>query len=410
MRFLSLFSVSAAAAALVAADTEFFFYGFGRAGVDSSADAEGGWILVPYILERGSLMANFSIGTPPQELSLVFDTGSSEIWMHSAAYCEAATECIGGGFNASESTTAVEIEDKLFSQSYADTTHVRGHYVIDTFELGGASLSNQTFALASTGNVSKGIVGIGFEAIETTKTKYHGILHHLVNQGYIASKLYSLYTNGEDETGNTVFGSILFGGIDRAKYDGDLVSLPIQPNAKGHYRDLQVNLESISVVDPNGKTTAFNGSINTPYVLDSGTTYMVLPTQIVENIYDYFDAEYNSTYDIHVVNNCLDYIADLQKQEFDNYTINFGFDGITLEMPLENFLSPITDDCATCKIHVHSSDNYAILGDAVLRGAYVVYDFENYVISLAPSKLDVEEEDIVAVRSGKNGIAEAVAS
>ncbi|KAK7206566.1 aspartic peptidase domain-containing protein [Myxozyma melibiosi] len=413
MRLQSSLLLSVAAASVVAAETQFYFYGFGRAGVESSTDAladEGGWIQLPFEFSDNSLIANITIGTPPQEVGLIIDTGSSEFWVQTAAnpFCEdpdSDDPCVYGTYNSSASSTVSRLEE-AFYLSYLDNTYAKGVYAVETFGVGGATLLNQTFAIASKGNISSGLMGVGFESVESAATKYNGVLHSLKDQGYISSMVYSLYTNDLGSAGN-----LLFGGIDRAKYDGDLVSLPIAPNDEGQYQDLRVYLQSFGIENPDKKTKTFNSSINTAFVLDSGTTGMNLPTDLFMDLVDYLGAELNSTYDAYIFSNCQDYVS------FDdgssNYTVIFGFDGITIKVPLAYVVQSLSDDDHdTCAISVApSNDPYSyILGDFFLNAAYAVYDFENYVIALAQANYEVEREDIVAVRSGNNSIADAVAS
>ena len=45
----------------------------------------------------GLYYVNASIGTPPQEISLLVDTGSSDIWMFGPRSCNSSTSlCLGG--------------------------------------------------------------------------------------------------------------------------------------------------------------------------------------------------------------------------------------------------------------------------------------------------------------------------
>ncbi|KAK7205292.1 aspartic peptidase domain-containing protein [Myxozyma melibiosi] len=399
----------------------FFFYGYGRAGIDSSdkpLEEDGGWIRLPFVFGEGALLANVTIGNPPQVVAFALDTGSADIWVESAAnpFCEeleaagAARTCAGKTFNSSTSSTFNSIPNEFYIQ-YFDKTYGQGLYATDTFGIGGATLSNQTFAVASKGNLTHGVIGLGYEFTEssTTTYEYSGILRSLREQRYIGAMVYSLYTNDLFTEGN-----ILFGGIDRAKYDGDLVPLPMVPDIDGYYTHVGIELQSLQLEFPDKKTHTFNSSINLPFLADSGTTLLQFPTDIFMSIVDYFGAEYNSTIGFYTFTGCSKYVP-FESDQYSNYSMVFGFDGITIKVTLDylvNFVS--ADDHDLCQIIISYTDDpsYYILGDTFLNSAYVVYDFGYNRVFLAQANFDVENEDIVAVRKGlgKNAIADAIAS
>lgn len=73
-------------------------------------------------------------------------------------------------------------------------------------------------------------------------------------------------------------GSILFGGVDTEKYEGDLSVLPIQIDSKsGDISSFTVALSGISISNKAGKSLYSRTSLAIPVILDSGTTSSYLP-------------------------------------------------------------------------------------------------------------------------------------
>ncbi|RGP69580.1 hypothetical protein FSPOR_4684 [Fusarium sporotrichioides] len=75
--------------------------------------------------------------------------------------------------------------------------------------------------------------------------------------------------------------------------------------------------------------------------------------------------------------------------EDHKYTLDFTSGELTINVPLEYFWSNTVpnevgvDDVSYCTIFYDSEATDIILGDIFLRGAYMVYDYENLEISLA---------------------------
>ena len=73
-------------------------------------------------------------------------------------------------------------------------------------------------------------------------------------------------------------GSILFGGVDTEKYEGDLSVLPIQIDShSGDISSFTVALSGISVTNQAGKSQYSKTNLAIPVILDSGTTISYLP-------------------------------------------------------------------------------------------------------------------------------------
>lgn len=124
---------------------------------------------------------------------------------------------------------------------------VNGTYVQDTVNVAGAKVSQQQFGLAehtkdilipqenSGGSSSSasldanGILGLGYPQLTAATTQnnpaYTPFVFNLVQQGLIQEPIFSVYMNSASQLGWS--GEIIFGGVDKSKYEGDLIYLPV---------------------------------------------------------------------------------------------------------------------------------------------------------------------------------------
>jgi len=135
-------------------------------------------------------------------------------------------------------------------------------------------------------SVNSGIMGIGYDTNEAINQTYQSFLDELVIDSYINTKTYSLWLNDLDSS----TGSILFGGIDTEKYYGTLSSMPIHPSSTGIYDGFNVLIAAISLTPQIGSNIALtNSSFSEVVVLESSTTLIYLPDNIVDQLYRLFN-------------------------------------------------------------------------------------------------------------------------
>ena len=196
-------------------------------------------------------------------------------------------------------------------------------------------------------------------------------------------------------------GSILFGGVDTAKYHGNLVVLPVQ-TTNGSYTDFSVALSSVSVLDCSGAVQFSQTTLALPVILDSGTTNAYLPDSVLNPILSGVgvinDRDYGSIVPCDLANSPA--------------TFSFGFGGsggLAISVSLGEFVTPIyneegvqptfKDGAGTiCSWGLMSSGTGPILfGDAFLRSAYVVYDLTNNQIGMAQTVFNTTDTNVVEI-------------
>lgn len=357
--------------------------------------------------ELNMFTTTLELGSDKQKIDVLVDTGSSDLWVMSRSnpYCSSVSSSQSTSSSSSSDGKIVCSSDAMFNTSsssswssnntdfsvtYGDGTFANGTYGQDTVTYGGASIKNANFAVAEKANSSSAVWGIGLTGLESIVTTietdgslsptYANLPLQMKEQGIIKHNAYSLWLNDIDADE----GELLFGGVDHSKYSGTLQTVPlissytsgVEPSA------LQIMLNSISVYQ--GSSSQEVASFSMPALLDSGTTLMLMPAVFLEAIASSIGAEYSSS---GYVGPC-----DLSGG------LSFDFSGAKVHVPFKELTFNTGGD--TCVLGFSpSGGSNIILGDTFLRSAYVVYDLQNYEISLANTKFNVSSSSIEVISS-----------
>ncbi|KAI7370714.1 hypothetical protein KC354_g1069 [Hortaea werneckii] len=346
----------------------------------------------------GAYYANVTVGTPPQPQVVILDTGSADLYFDStdASTCSLTNEYAykGSTFSPDNSSTYQVVDPyPAFDTAFGDGSTATGEYGEDTVGIGDVRIENVQFGLAEglyiTTGYAVGLMGLGYsylEPIEYTDDLYPNIPEVLRATGVTNSRLYSVSLNDLSD----ISGTILFGGIDPSKYTGDLVTLNILPDAlTGGIAMFLTAVTDLSITTDGETTDLFSG----------GSTGL--------DAYDAYD--YSLPDDIHL-------------------TVTFGGE-IPFRVPITDFLVPIyntttrepipytedEDTCALLIVPAEANDyGFQVLGDAILRSMYVVFDQDNGQLSIAQAAEDNDAgagtSNPIPVPRGPDGIAAALSS
>ncbi|KAI8897579.1 aspartic peptidase domain-containing protein [Globomyces pollinis-pini] len=167
------------------------------------------------------------IGSPPQSFKVVFDTGSSNLWVPSTR-CGDIACWLHSRYDASKSSTHVE-NGTAFAIQYG-TGSLEGVISQDTVTVGDLKISNQQFAestkepgLTFAMGRFDGILGLGFSTIAVTGAVppfYSMIDQHLLDEPLLG--VYMGDANKGDEGG-----VITFGAVDHTHYTGAITWAPV---------------------------------------------------------------------------------------------------------------------------------------------------------------------------------------
>ncbi|KAF3907052.1 Candidapepsin [Arthrobotrys entomopaga] len=363
-------------------------------------------------------LANVTVGTPPQPLQLQIDTASSDIWVlsKSVSACYNPTgldlwsaSCSFGSFNPDASSTFKLIGQDRFSILYSDGTGAQGDYAEDTFCVGGVKVVSTQIGVATTANLSYGIMGVGFDADQASVTpggmgQYSSLLNEMVKEGLINSKAYSLWL--DDLNADT--GSILFGGIDTERFIGELTSIPIA-KAPGQVDPLAftIPLTSVAFANTTSHVNLTSKYLPASVILDSGSSLTFLPHSLAWGIANQTGAKISHDLGLFIID--CNYPT---KNSFIKYTISYVLD---IRVPLSEIILPLTKFSEGMVRNMNGSDICALgivpspgkinlFGDTFLRSAYVVYDLDNQRVAMAQTNFEPVGQNLLEIGSGQNSV------
>ncbi|PSK56975.1 hypothetical protein B9Z65_6599 [Elsinoe australis] len=396
----------------------------------------------------GAYYTNISVGTPPQTLTVILDTGSSDLYVDasSSQACKdtsSPTTCRGGSFDPGSSTTYSVAVSNGFNTSFGDGSTATGDFGRDTISFGDVVVSGVQFGVASdvqsTTGFAVSLMGVGYAANEASSREYPNMPEVLRQAGAINSRLYSVFLN---QVGDAT-GTILFGGIDTSKYTGQLQTMNMLPvtlqdrSGRDSLEEVFEFLVSVTGVSAraSGQTTTFlsggdpdagrnSGSLRV--LLDTGSTAWTVPP----SYYNRLTRLFGNSIDSHGYMEC--------SHQNDDVTITIEFGGkVSIDVPAKSLVIPVYDPANNLQLTTttgqplctflispdtnnqqQNSNGFLTLGDAVLRSMYVVFDMDNAQISIAQANPNAPTDasssgsgdNIKVVQAGPSGVAQAVGS
>lgn len=308
---------------------------------------------------------------------------------------------LSGTYDANSSST-YEYVGSYFNISYVDGSFAAGDYVTDTFRLSKEEVTDLQFGVGYDSSSSQGILGIGYPDNEVQVARsgmkaYQNLPAKMAAEGLIASNAYSLWLNDV----NSKTGNILFGGVDRSQYQGELVSMPIQKSGDS-FNEFFITLTSLSL----GSTT-LQDDMALAVLLDTGSSLTYLPNSITDKIFDMVNAVYEE-------NEGVAFVPCSLGDQTANMTFKFS-EPASIAVPISELVLDFIDitgrqlsfnngvpACLFGIAPAGSSTN--VLGDTFLRSAYTVFDLDNHEISLAQSKFNVSSTEILEIGIGDRAV------
>ncbi|ODV77425.1 acid protease [Suhomyces tanzawaensis NRRL Y-17324] len=314
------------------------------------------------------------VGSDKQKNVVSVDTGSSDLWVVGKGAQCSDTQCFeDGSFDGSTSSTFKNL-NLPYTFKYIDGTSTLGTYVTDDVTIpGGVTVKNQQFAVSNKTTLGRGLLGLGLVTEEARYYQdlpgvedYPNLPVQLKNQGTIKKSAYSMYLNAPDSQS----GVILFGGIDKAKYEEPLTT------RKGFStKRLGITVDSIEV---GGNSLTYQGAT----IFDSGYSFSRLPQNVLDAI----------TNEVKSSNGAL----NCSPPEDSSILLKIG--DTVVKVPLSSLVTNASNGCSLTVSLADPNDfnNLPTLGDDVLRHAYVVYNLDDNTIGVAQAKYS-NSTDIVEI-------------
>nr|CAD2191760.1 unnamed protein product [Meloidogyne enterolobii] len=313
------------------------------------------------------------IGSPPQRFNVLFDTGSSNLWIP-CSNCN-NTACIQhNSFKCSNSTTCSHT-GKSFTINYG-TGSATGELLNDTVCFGNESLgictdSNQGFGCATSEPGSTfedvafdGILGMAWNSISVGLVS-QPLSQIFKNHQLCAEKRFAFWLTNDnyDVTNSTIGGEFTLCGTNTERYKEPIFWCPLMSTDYWRLSLTSVSLDSLVL-----------SSSNASAILDTGTSLIAGPSSIINKINEKIGAQNYLGGWLNL--NC----STLNKLPSVNFTL--GGNNFTLD-PADYVIQIDKTTCLSGFASVDLSGNMWILGDLFITKWYTIFDHENKRVGLA---------------------------
>ncbi|XP_036199964.1 pepsin B [Myotis myotis] len=309
-----------------------------------------------------------SIGTPPQNFLVLFDTGSSNLWVPST-YCQSQACSNHNRFNPSLSST-FRNNGQTYTLSYGSgsLSVVLGY---DTVTVQNIVVNNQEFGLSENEpndpfyySDFDGILGMAYPnmAVGSAPTVMQGMLQ----QGQLTLPIFSFYFSRQPT--HQYGGELILGGVDQRLYSGQIVWAPVTQELYW-----QIAIQEFAIGD---QATGWC-SQGCQAIVDTGTFLLAVPQQYMGSFLQATGAQQAQNGDFVVACNSVESLP----------TITFIISGSQFPLPPSAY---VLHNNGYCRLGIEATylpspngQPLWILGDVFLKEYYSVYDMANNRVGLA---------------------------
>ncbi|XP_019586132.2 pepsin B [Rhinolophus sinicus] len=311
-----------------------------------------------------------SIGTPPQNFLVLFDTGSSNLWVPST-YCQNQACANHNRFNPSLSST-FRNNGQTYTLSYGSgsLSVVLGY---DTVTVQNIVVNNQEFGLSENEPNNPfyysdfdGILGMAYPnmAVGNAPTVMQGMLQ----QGQLTQPIFSFYFSRQPT--HQYGGELILGGVDTQLYSGQIVWAPVTQEMYW-----QIAIQEFAI----GNQATGWCSQGCQAIVDTGTFLLAVPQQYMGSFLQATGAQQAQNGDFVV--NC----NSVQNMP----TVTFIISGSQFPLPPSAY---VLNNNGYCRLGIEatylpspSGQPLWILGDVFLKEYYSVYDMASNRVGFAYS-------------------------
>ncbi|NWJ11067.1 PEPC protein, partial [Crypturellus undulatus] len=316
-----------------------------------------------------SYFGEISIGTPPQSFLVLFDTGSSNLWVPSV-YCQSEACSDHTMFNPSDSST-YSTQDQYFSIQYGSGS-LTGIFGYDTVTIQSLSITNQEFGLSETEPGTSflysefdGILGLAYPSLAAGGAST--VMQGLLQENLLDEPVFSFYLSGEEGSQG---GQLLLGGVDSTLYTGQITWTPVTQTAYW-----QIAIESFSI---SGQSSGWC-SEGCQAIVDTGTSLLTAPQDVFSELMEYIGAEANEEGEYVVSCSSIQSLP----------TLSFDIGGTSFPLTPSAYVLQSNGACSVgigpTYLASENGQPLWILGDVFLRSYYSVYDLGNNQVGFAPA-------------------------
>ncbi|XP_011196142.2 lysosomal aspartic protease-like [Zeugodacus cucurbitae] len=306
-----------------------------------------------------SYYGKITIGTPPQEFLVLFDSGSSNLWIPSSSCPSSNQACQNHAKYDSSASSTYVANGESFSIQYGSGS-LSGYLSQDTVRVAGLTIKDQVFAEAmqepGTSFVNSGfdgLMGMAFQSISNDNVVPP--FYNMWSQGLISKNLFSFYLTRAGTSVNG--GEMILGGSDSSLYKGQLTYVPI--SEQGYW---QFGVDSGSI----GGQPLCSGGCQA--IADTGTSLIVAPYYGYITYMNIVDPDGDGYIDCSSVSSLPD--------------MEFVIGGTTFTIPASQYVVESEGLCSPAISYMGT--DFWILGDIFIGLYYTEFDMGNNRIGFAP--------------------------
>ncbi|KAL4660252.1 cathepsin D-like isoform X1 [Arapaima gigas] len=314
------------------------------------------------------------LGTPQQNFTVVFDTGSADLWIPSS-YCVSEACTRHRKFKAFKSSTYTQV-GKVISIQYG-TGHMLGIMAKDVLKVGDLVVTDQefgesvyepgfTFVLGQ----FDGILGLGYPSLAEEVDS--PVFDTLMAQKKVTQPIFSFYLSRKKSSANPE-GELLLGGVDEALYTGPIHWVPV--TQKNFW---QIKIDSIKV-----QGTSTFCTTGCQAIVDTGTSLIGGPTGDIILLQQLIGASPTSMGEFVV--DCVR-VTSLPQ-------ITFTLNGVKYPLPPESYVrKEVISGQEICFSGFQAMEMSSrqgplwILGDVFISEFYTVFDRGQDRVGFAPAR------------------------
>lgn len=321
--------------------------------------------------EDAQFFGPVALGTPAQTFQVVFDTGSSNLWVPSSK-CTTLPCRSHAQYDAAASST-YKANGTVFDVQYGSGTALSGYVSQDTCTIGGLAVKNQGFAeiinetgIAWEAGKFDGICGLGFDSISADHIT--PLWYNLLDQGLVTEPSFSFWLSKDPEA--ELGGELTLGGVDKSLFTGDMTYVPV--SVKTYW---EIRMDSMTVDKSDASSCGTSGC---KAIVDTGTSMITGPTKVVNAV--------NKEIGCNQLSNGECIWLKCPKNLDSLPVVTFKLNGVEYPLKGSEYVLEINGECVSgfmgMDIAAPTGPMY-ILGDIFISTYYTQFDFGNNRVGLA---------------------------